>query len=100
MVCTGRQDRNSSQLHTGVSNAEPDLHHGQMFGGSLTRHIMVKPYSRSRSLATLHSCHSQFVLFMRKDVHGLMLIRQHVPFEVKKKKVVGFSCSSRSRIKL
>lgn len=46
---------------------------------------MVKPYSRSRSLATLHSCHSQFVLFMRKDVHGLMLIRQHVPFEEKKK---------------
>lgn len=73
---------NSSQLHTRVSNVEPDLPHGQMFGGSLTRHIMVKPYSRSRSLATLHSCHSQFVLFMRK-VHGLMLIRQHVPFEVK-----------------
>lgn len=85
MAWTGRQDLTSSQLHTGVSNAEPDLHHGPVFGGSLTRHIMVKPYSRSRSLATLHSCHSQFVLFMRKDVHGLMLIRQHVPFEEKKK---------------
>lgn len=82
---------NSSPLHTGVPNAEPDLPHGQMSGGSLTRHIMVKPYSRSRSLATLHSCHSQFVLFMRKDVHGLMLIRQHVPFEVKTKgKLLAF----------
>lgn len=86
MAWTGRQDLTGSQLHTGVSNAEPDLPHRQMFGGSLTRHIMVKLYSRSRSLATLDSCHSQFVLFMRKDVHGLMLIRQHIPSEVKRKK--------------
>lgn len=86
MARTGRQGLTSGLLHTGVSNAEPDLHHGQMFGGSLTRHIMVKAYSRSRSLATLHSCHSQFVLLVRKDVHGPMLIRQHVPFEGKRKR--------------
>lgn len=48
---------------------------------------MVKLYSRSRSRSTLHSCHSQFVLFVKKDVHGLVVIRQRVPFEVKKKKL-------------
>lgn len=51
-----------------------------LFGGSLTRHTSVRQYSRAPGLSTLHSCHNYNVPSRGKDVHGLMVIRRHVPF--------------------